>query len=280
MVIHPTAIVHDDARLDPSVEVGPYSIIHADVTVGPETRIGPYVVLHPGTRLGARNVLHANVSLGDVPQSVGFDPDTPSTLEIGDGNTFREFCTVDRSEREHGVTRLGNDGFYMVHSHVGHDCVIGDGGAIASGAMLAGHVRVADRVFISAYCLIHQHCSVGTLAFFRAYTGASLDVPPFAMAAGPNMLRGLNSVGLRRAGFSRDTRRALRHAFKVLFYSDLNLAQALEELGEGPHDPQVAHLLEFVRGSTRGIMRGHKPGADSDYFGSRDPAVHEPESAE
>lgn len=275
MAIHPTAIVDDAAQLDPSVEVGPYSLVHRDVVVGPGTRIGPYCVLHPGTRLGARNVLHANVSLGDVPQSIGFDPETPSTLEIGDGNTFREFASIHRAEREGGATRIGNGGFFMVHSHVGHDCRLGDQVVIASGSMLAGHVEVEDRVFVSGYCLVHQFCRIGTLAFFRAYTGASLDVPPFAMAAGPNMIRGLNVVGLRRAGFSRETRTALRRAFKTLFYSDLNVSQALERLGDGPHDPMVQHLLAFVRASKRGVMKGHKIGAESEYFGSVDPAIHE-----
>ena len=260
MRVHPTAIIDDAAELDPTVEVGPYSIVHHDVRVGPGTRIGPYCVLHPGTRLGAENVLHANVSLGDVPQSIDFDPDTPSTLEIGDRNTFRESASVHRSEQPEGATRIGNDCFLMVHAHAGHDCVLGNDVVIASGTFLAGHVRIDDRVFLSANCLVHQFCVVGTLAFFRAQTGVSLDVPPFAMAAGPNTLRGLNSVGLRRAGVSVETRRALRRAYKTLFYSDLNMTQALDAMGAGPHDPLVDVLLDFVRTSERGCVRGRRPG--------------------
>ncbi len=263
MSAHPTAIVDPAAQLDPTVEVGPYSIIHRDVTVGPDTRIGPHCILHPGTRLGARNVLHANVSLGDVPQSVDFDPATPSTLEIGDGNTFREFATVHRSEQPDGVTRLGHGCFLMVHAHVGHDCVVGDDVVIAPNTCLGGHVRLADRVFLSANCLVHQFCSVGTLAFFQGHATLSLDVPPFAMASGLNTLRGLNTVGLRRAGFSADTRRALRRAYKTLFYSDLNTTQALDALGAGPHDPMVDLLLDFVRTSERGCVRAHRLGRDA-----------------
>lgn len=255
VTIHPTATVEPGAKLEPGVEVGPYSLIRAGARVGAECRIGPHCTIYGEVSLGERNVLHPGVALGGPPQSKGFDASLPSRIEIGDANEFREGFTAHRSEREGGTTRIGSDGFFMACSHVAHDCRVGDGVVFANNAVVGGHVQVGDRAFLSAGSLVHQFVRIGRLALLQGNGGASLDVMPFTIARDLNRSAGLHTVGLRRAGVSEGSRRALRRAYGKLVLSGLSLAAALDDLGADAADPYVAELVDFIRTSRRGVIR-------------------------
>lgn len=251
-MIHPTAVVHPKAVLDPSVTVGPYAVIDSGVVIGPDCVIGPYVYITGQTVIGARNRFHAGCVIGDAPQDLKYKGE-PTRLRIGDDNVFREHVTVHRSNKPEEETVLGSNNFLMQHSHVAHNCVIGNHVILAGGALLAGHAIVHDRAFISGNCLVHQFTRVGSLAMMQGGAAISKDLPPFTVAVHENEICGLNIVGLRRAGVPAEERLELKRLYRVLFREGRNLSAALAIAREQFHAPSAKLMLEFISESKRGI---------------------------
>ena len=254
MQLHSTAIVSSSARLGRDVTIGPYVVIEDDVEIGDGCDIAAHVVIKRFTRLGARNRVYEHVVLGGEPQDVKFRSET-SYLEIGDNNLIREFSTFHRANGEGQTTRVGSRNFFMVGMHVAHNCQIGDDNIFANEVALAGHIIVEDHVFVSNNVGAHHFVRMGRFAIVGGKSKIVQDVLPFCITDGnPPRVRGLNSVGLRRAGFSRDAMTALKRAYQVLFRNGLALEMALAEL-ERVDDPHVAHLVEFIKTSKRGFTR-------------------------
>jgi UDP-N-acetylglucosamine acyltransferase len=253
--VHPTAIVDLRATLDGSAEIGPYVVIDGPVTIGPRTRVLAGAYLTGRTEIGADNVVHPGVVLGHEPQDLAYRG-AETGLRIGDRNVFREHAEVHRGTQPGTWTEIGDDNYLMSQAHVGHNCRLGNGVIMATGAMLGGHVVVEDQAFISGNCVVHQHCRVGRLVIMRGLSRASRDLPPFAIVDGTHTVRGLNRVGLRRAGFDRERMRALAAAFRVLFRVRTNLAAAIARVEAEIRSPDVDHLLAFIRSSRRGVAFG------------------------
>ena len=236
MPIHPTAIVEDH------------------VEIGPDCEVGAYAVIKRFTRLGARNRIFEHAVVGGEPQDVKYSGEQ-SFLEIGDDNIIREFCTLHRASGEGETTRIGSRNFIMVGCHVAHNCTIGNDNIFANEVALAGHITVEDHVFISNNVGAHQFVRMGRYAMIGGKSKIVQDVLPFFTTDGnPPRVRGLNSIGLRRAGFSESARRALKDAYRILFRSGVPMEEALRQLQE-IDDENVSRLIAFIRGSKRGFTR-------------------------
>lgn len=253
-MIHPTAVIHPKARLDSSVRVGPYVVIDEQVEIGPDCVIGPHVYLTGVTTIGAQNHFHAGCVIGDAPQDLKYRGQ-PTQVRIGDANVFREYATVHRSTTDDGETVVGSQNLLMVNSHVGHNCVLGNHVIMANGALLGGHVSVADRVFISGNCLVHQFVRIGTLAMMRGGAAISQDLPPYCVALRENELCGLNTIGLRRAGFTPPERMELKRLYRALFRDGTNLRAALEAAQREFTGAPSKIFMDFVAATKRGICR-------------------------
>jgi len=251
-MIHPTAVIDAGAVLDPTVTVGPYVVIENGCLIGPETRVMAHAVIRAGTALGARNVIHPGVVLGGEPQDVAFTG-AETFLRIGNDNVFREHAQAHRGTTAGSATVIGNGNYFMQNAHVAHNCRIGDHTIIAGGALLAGHVELGDGAFVSGNCVVHQHVRIGTLALMRGLSRTSRDVPPFCLIDGTHTVRGVNVVGLRRAGFSPDRIATIRRAVAALFARPTHLGRALAALEEAESSADVRHLISFIRGSKRGV---------------------------
>ena len=253
-MIHPTAIIDPSAELHDSAQVGPYTVIEGNVTVAEGCVIESGVRLYAGTRLGRHNRVHHGAVIGALPQDLGFDPATPTTCEIGDHNTFREYVSVHRGCKE-GETRIGDHNYFMAHAHVAHDCRLGDHNVFANNATLAGHVRVDHHAFLSGHTAIHQFCRIGAYVMVAGVSGVPQDVPPYVTVDGHRAeIVGLNVVGLRRGGFGQAQRSAIKAAYKLLYRSGLKQEIAIEQLREADPGPEVLAIIEFVQGSMRGLV--------------------------
>jgi UDP-N-acetylglucosamine acyltransferase len=256
-MIHPTAIVHRGARLAPDVEVGPYSVIGEHVEVGEGSFIGSHVVLDGHTRIGQRNTIWHFVSIGAPPQDKKYKGE-PAGVEIGDRNTIREFCTINRGTvQDAGVTRIGNDNCIMAYVHFAHDCQIGNNAIFANLAQIAGHVSVGDWAILGGNTQAHQFVQIGAHSFTGMGTYLAQDLPPYVTAAG-NMARpfGINKEGLKRRGFSPEAIAGLKRAYKTLYRKGLTLEAALAELkAQAAACREVQPLLDFIARSKRGIIR-------------------------
>jgi len=255
-MIHPTAIINPKAQLDPSVEVGPYAVIDGAVVLGPGCKVGPHVYLTGVVSAGARNHFHAGAVIGDAPQDLKYKGAT-TRLIIGDDNVFREGCSAHRASTPEGVTMIGSHNFFMANAHIGHDCIVENHVILANGALLGGHVHVADRVFLSGNTCIHQFVRIGTLALMQGCSGISRDLPPFSIARGGeiNHLCGLNMIGIRRAGMKPDERLELKRLYRLLFRSGKNMPAAIAEANEEFKSPASRTLLDFVASAKRGLCR-------------------------
>jgi len=262
-MIHPTAIIHPKAKLDSTVEVGPYAVIDDGVEIGAHCVIGPHVYLTGLTKIGAHNQFHAGCVIGGPPQDLKYDG-APTRLRIGDHNIFREQFTANRSTTADGETVIGSHNFLMQHSHVAHNCLLGDHVILAGGALLAGHVVVQDRAFLSGNCLVHQFCRVGTLAIMQGGSAISQDLPPYTVARGGNQICGLNVVGLRRAGFKPEDRRELKRLYHALFRSGRNLRAAVAAARSEITSPAAQTLLDFLAAAHRGVCRDVGAGTEPD----------------
>lgn len=255
--IHPTAVVDPAARLADGVTVGPFAVIGAGVTVGEDTEIGPHAVIDGHVTIGRRCTITGQSSIGAPPQDLKYRGGA-TRVEIGDHNIVREFVTINRAtESGGGVTRIGSHGMFMAYAHVAHDCTVGDHVVMANAATLAGHVTIEDHAIVGGLVAVHQFTRIGESAILGGGAMVTLDVVPYCMAAGDRAsLHGLNLVGLRRRGFSAATLAALRSAYRTIFQSGMRLQEALEAVrAESADDPRVAHLLEFIERSQRGICR-------------------------
>jgi UDP-N-acetylglucosamine acyltransferase len=254
---HPTAIVDPGARIAPDVEVGAYAVIGPHVEIGAGTWIGPHVVITGRTRIGERNRIFQFVSLGEIPQDKKYQGE-PTRLEIGDDNTIREFCTFNcGTVQDAGVTRIGNGNWFMAYVHVAHDCQVGSSTIFANNAQLAGHVQIGDYAILGGYTGVHQFCRVGVHSITGIGTVVLHDVPPYVTASGDAAKPyGVNLEGLKRRGFTADTTAKLKRAYKTLYRSRLTLEQAKRELARQAADcPEVQVMVDFLAGSTRGIIR-------------------------
>jgi UDP-N-acetylglucosamine acyltransferase len=256
MSIHPTAIVQSGAEVAPDVEIGPYAVIGAGVELRAGVSIGAHAVISGPSVIGEDCKIFHHAVIGEDPQDKKYAGE-PSRLEVGRGNTFREFSTVHRGTGEDGLTRIGEDNLFMAYSHVAHDCIIGNHCVLANASQLAGHVVVADNVVIGGLVGVHQYCRLGRCAMLGGGAKAAQDVPPFTIAQGDRArLYGLNIVGLRRSGLDLSVVGGLKSAYRQLFHHGLPLRIALEQVREVYAEvPEVAELVEFIEGSTRGICR-------------------------
>lgn len=256
-MIHQTAIIHPRARIAADVSAGAFSIIGEHVEVGEGTWIGPHVVIEGHTRIGARNRIFAFNSLGGPPQDKKYSGE-PTALEIGDGNTIREFCTFNcGTVQDAGVTRIGNDNWIMAYVHLAHDCNIGNHTIFANNAQLAGHVQVGDYAILGGFTVVHQFVSIGAHSITAMGTILLQDLPPYVTAAGNKAKPyGINSEGLKRRGFSADTITAIKDAYRTLYQSGLTLQRARDELArQAASCPEVSVLVEFLARSRRSIIR-------------------------
>ena len=256
-VIHETAIVHADAALAEDVEIGAYSIVGAHVELGAGCRIGPHVVLNGPMRMGKNNRVFQFCSLGEAPQDLKYD-DEPTRLEIGDGNTFREFATVNRGTvGGGGVTRIGDGNLFMGYTHVAHDCRIANNVIFSNTSQIAGHVEIGDKVILGGFTKVHQFTHLGEHCFTGISTIITRDVPPYVIVAGTQARPyGINKIGLRRRGFDESTIAALHTAYKALIRRRGGRDTAKEKIDalRAAH-PEVQRFVEFIESSERGVVR-------------------------
>jgi UDP-N-acetylglucosamine acyltransferase len=258
-LVHPTAIVSPDAEIGTLVRVGPYAVIEEKVVIGADSEIAAHAVIKRYTSLGERNRIYEHAVIGGEPQDTKFRGEA-STVIVGDDNLIREFVTLHRACGEGETTRIGSRNFLMIGVHIAHNCIVGDDNILANGAALAGHTMVEDHVFLSSNVGCHQFVRFGRHAMVGGKSKIVKDVLPFFTTDGnPARVRGINSVGLRRVGFSGETRRALKHAYHLLFRTGMPLVDALREL-ELSTDDNVRHLVNFIRGSKRGFTRAARRG--------------------
>ena len=253
--IHPTALVDPGARLDEGIEVGAYTVIGAGVEIGAGTKVGPHVVIEGPTRIGRDNRIWQFASLGAAPQDKKYAGE-PTTLEIGDRNTIREFCTFNRgTAQDAGATRVGDDNWIMAYVHIAHDCQVGNQTIFANNAQLAGHVHVGDWTILGGFTVVHQFVRIGAHSMTGMGTILLQDLPPYVMANGnPSAPHGINSEGLKRRGFSPEAIAAIKRAYKTLYRSGLKLDEAAAVIAAEPQ-AELAVLSGFLATAGRGIIR-------------------------
>lgn len=252
-MIHPQAIVSKDAILAEDVEVGPYSIIGEGVEILSGTRIGPHVVIKGPTRIGKDNRIYQFASIGDDPQDKKYGGET-TRLEIGDGNTIREGCTINRGTvQDKSVTRIGNHNWIMAYVHIAHDCQIGNHTVFANCATLGGHVIVDDYAIMGGFAGAHQFCHIGAYSFLGMFSGITRDVLPYVTVSGrPAEPKGVNVEGLKRHEFSGPQIKNIRNAYKVIYRSGLKLADAADRLSElVDEQPEIKPMVDFLNSSDR-----------------------------
>jgi UDP-N-acetylglucosamine acyltransferase len=261
MNVHPTALISPHSKLAGNVRVGPYVVIEDDVEIGAGSTIDSHAVIKSHTTLGRGNRVGEHAVIGGLPQDVKFKGER-TQLIIGDDNLIREFVTIHRAAGEGAATLVGSRNFLMIGVHIAHNCVVGDDNIFANGAALAGYITVEDHVFLSNNVGAHQFIRMGRYAMVGGKSKIVQDVLPFFTTDGnPARVRGLNSVGLRRAGFTPEARRALKQAYQLLFRRGLPLPDALREM-EQAGDENVRHLVNFIRGSQRGFTRESRKGIE------------------
>lgn len=248
MNTHPTAIINSDAELAADVVVGPYAIIEGNTQIGEGCEIGAYVVIRAGTRMGANNKIHTGAVLGEPPQDMKYQGE-PSYLVIGQNNHIREYVTMHRASGEEQSTRIGNDNLLMAYCHIGHNVVIGDHILLANYAGVSGYCIIEDYVNLGGMAGIHQYVTIGTTAMIGGASKVVRDAPPYTIVDGnPAEPRALNVIGLRRQGLDEEQISALKRAFRLLFRSELNVSDAIEQiLADIEQTPQVQRLVEFMR---------------------------------
>jgi len=255
MSVHPTAIVSADALLADGVEIGPYAVIEGPVELGAGVKVDGHALLRGRVRVGERTTIGWGAAIGGDPQDLGFDPATDSSVELGADNTIREYVTIHRGSKPDSVTRIGNRNLLMVGCHLGHDVTLGSDAALANNLMVSGHVQIGDRCFLGGGAGFHQFVHVGTLAIVQGNARISQDVPPFCTTHSANVLAGLNSIGLRRAGYDQDARAEIKRLFRLLFRSGLPLTKAIEQASAESWSDAARPLLDAAANpSSKGIM--------------------------
>lgn len=254
MGIHKTAIIDSSAEIDPSAVIGPGVIVERGVRLAPGVRVMANAYIFKGTEIGEGTVIHTGAVIGNEPQDHAYKGAETFT-RIGRNNVIREYVTVHRGTPEGSATVIGDNNFLMVQAHVGHNCVIEDNVIIANGALLAGYVEVEEGAFVSGNVVFHQFCRVGRYAMIGGFSGVNKDVPPYMLVRGPSVIRGINLVGLRRAGFSREAIRETKEAYKMLFLSGATTGEALAGIKDSLKSDEAARLVSFIESSKRGICK-------------------------
>jgi UDP-N-acetylglucosamine acyltransferase len=250
--IHPTAIVDPAAQIAGDVEIGPYSVIGPGAVIGKKSKLQAHVVIEGSVKMGSGNFVGHGAVIGGIPQDLGFNPETKSSVAIGNNNVLREYCTIHRGSTEGSATVLGDNNFLMVGTHLGHDCALGNGVVIANDCLLAGYVRIDDRAVIGGGSRFHQSIRMGRLVM--AEGRFTQNLPPFLSAA-KNQVYGINVLGLRRANFTGEERDEIKRAFKLLYRSGLNTKQALEQAAAMDFGLVGREFFEFVANAgKRGIV--------------------------
>jgi UDP-N-acetylglucosamine acyltransferase len=255
--IHPSAVVSPRAELGENVTVGPFSVIEDRVRISDETWIDAFVHIKDHTSIGRRNRIHSYSCLGGIPQDLKYKGEV-SSLEIGDDNRIREYASLNRGSEEGGsVTRVGSRCLIMAYAHLAHDCILGDEVILANAVNLAGHVNIDNGAALGGLCAVHQFVRIGKHAYIGGMTGVAQDVPPFMLIAGERgWIQGVNSIGLRRQGYTRDQLTNLKKAHKLLWRSGLNKEEAIQRIhSEIGASPEVEQLVSFVQNSDRGVIR-------------------------
>lgn len=253
--VAPTARIHPEARIGPQCVIGEFCVIDQDVDVGAFCRLEPYVFVKRWTTLGEHNEISAGTALGTDPLDKNFTG-ARSYLKIGNRNIIREHYTISRGTQPESVTMLGDCNYIMTSGHIAHNCTIGNQTVIASCALVAGHVEVEDQAFISGGVVIHQFSKIGRLAMIGGNSRVNSDLPPFFLYSDFNVAaKGLNLVGLKRAGFTREQVQALKSAYRLLYRSGLKLDDALQRIETEVDTEHTRHLVAFIRSSKRGICR-------------------------
>lgn len=253
--IHPTAIIDPEAELAEDVSVGPFSIIGPNVKINSGTQIGSHVVIDGHTEIGSNCIISPGAIIGTPPQDLSYKGE-PTKVIIGNNTQIREYVTINRASGEDGVTRIGENCLLMINVHVAHNCQLGDNVIIANTTQLAGYVQVDDYAFISGIVVVHQFVHIGKMAIISGFSGTRQDIPPFSITDGrPAVVRGVNRVGLRRRGFSRDEINNLRKAFRIIWFEKNNMSQSIEKIkNEVNIDDHVQHLIDFIQNSKRGVI--------------------------
>ena len=253
--IHSTALVDNKAELAEDVMVGPFSIIEGDVNIGHGSRIHSHVLIANGARIGKNCEIHHGAVVSTAPQDLKFGGED-TTLEIGDHTVVREYCDLNKGTTDRQKTCIGSYCLLMAYTHVAHDCLVGDRVILANGVQLGGHVSIGDWVIIGGLVPVHQFCSIGQHSLIGGGFRAVQDVPPYILAAGdPLAFRGLNIVGLKRRGFSKESIAALRKCYRVLYRAKLNTHQAFEKIySEMIIIPEIQTVIDFIKNSQRGII--------------------------
>jgi UDP-N-acetylglucosamine acyltransferase len=255
-LIHPTAVIDPNAVIGPSTRIGPYCVIGAGVSLGEGCLLHNHVTIAGPTQIGDGNEFYPYSAIGQRTQDLKYREE-PTYLEIGNENTFREFATVHRATAPGAATKIGSHGNFLAYTHIAHDCIVGDHVIFSNNGTLAGHVTVGDHAVVGGLSAVHQFCRIGNHSIIGGCTKIVQDVPPFMIADGnPAEIRGVNMVGLERRDFSSESIRELREAYKIIYRSNKNTAQALETLREQfSRSPAVASLIAFISSSERGIVR-------------------------
>ena len=264
MKIHATAIVDPGAKIADDVEIGPYSIVGANVAIGEGSTIQSHVVIEGKVTFGEKNLIGHGAIIGAPPQDVSFSPDRKTSVVIGNDNVIREYCTIHRGTAEGTATKIGDNNFLMAGAHVGHNCEIGNNVTIANNCLLAGYVRVDDQAFIGGGSTFHQHMRVGRLVMVQGSSAFGKDLPPFTLAAERNSIMGINSVGLKRAGFSAQDRNEIKAAFRLIYLSGLNLSQALEKAATMKVAAAAREFFDFITEAKKRGICPLKRGADEE----------------
>jgi UDP-N-acetylglucosamine acyltransferase len=252
--IHPLAVISPTANIAPGVKIGPYCVIEPHVTIGPDCVLETHIVIKEGTVLGARNHVYDNAVLGGLPQHV-HAPEHPGKVVIGSGNTFREHVTIHRALDENRSTIIGDNCLLMVNAHVAHDCQLGNNVILTNNVMLAGHITVGDRAYLSGAAGVHQFCRIGALAMVGGQAHLTQDVPPFVTVDGlSSLVVGLNQVGLRRSGYDSAKVQQLKAAYRVIYRSGLMWKEILEILRTEYVVGPAALFYEFLSTTKRGIV--------------------------
>jgi UDP-N-acetylglucosamine acyltransferase len=254
-LVAPTARIHPDAIIGPGARIGEFCVIETDVSIGAACLLEPYVYIKRWTTLGERNEISAGTVLGTDPLDKTFGGER-SYLRIGNGNKIREHYTISRGTAPESVTEIGNDNYIMTSGHIAHNCKIGNNTVIASCALVAGYVEVEDQAFISGGVVVHQFSKIGRLAMIGGNTRINSDVPPFFLYAGHDVVaKGINVVGLKRAGYKASDVAVLKKAYQILYRCGLKLQDALAKIEAEIPTPETLHLVRFIRRSERGICR-------------------------
>ena len=256
-MIHPTAIVDSQAQIDSTATIGPYAVIEGAVSIGARTRVDAHAVIKGPTTIGEDNHIYQFASLGDDPQDKKYAGE-PTELHIGNGNTIREYCTINRGTvQDEGITRVGDRNWIMAYVHIAHDCVVANETIFANNASIAGHVRVDDYAILGGFTAVHQFCRLGRLSLTSMFTYVTKDIPAFVIASGrPAEPRGVNAEGLKRRDFSADAMRAIREAYRTVYRQGLRLEEAIAELEQrAAGQPDILPLLESLKQGDRGLIR-------------------------